>query len=462
MALVCSVSIVGCSANSKKEKALKEITFPSGIAKEKVRDADTINDKSKWGPVGTHDPSVFKDGDTYYVFSTDARVGGIATPGIQVRKSKDMINWEFVGQALDGVPTEAYEWTGANGLWAPDVTKIGDYYYLYYAASSFGKNKSYIGLERSKSIAGPWENMGAVVKTDEGDEMNAIDPNIVYDQDGTPWMSYGSFWTGIYVVKLDKNTGKPVNSGDKGKNVASRNKSVSGAVEGPYIIYNDKEKKYYLFESYDSLSKDYNIRVGRSEKIDGPYVDINGNDMTNTEVLPTEVGNKIMGGYKFSDGQGWLAPGHNSVLKEGENYYIYHHIRVEEDINWFSLNVRKIEWSKDGWPMVSPEKYAGEKEQKISKDAVPGDWDVIVLDKDNNDIIPSQKYTFKSNGKTDKKDSAWSIEGDNDLILTISSDADGKFECKILPAWDWENNKATLVFTGINKKGLAIWGKMSK
>ncbi|GFP76045.1 arabinan endo-1,5-alpha-L-arabinosidase [Clostridium fungisolvens] len=423
---------------------------------------DALNDKSKWGTVGTHDPSVFKDGDMYYVFSTDARVGGPATPGIQVRKSKDMINWQFVGQALEGVPTGAYEWTGANGLWAPDVTKVGDYYYLYYAASSFGKNKSYIGLERSKSIEGPWEDMGYVIKTEEGDKMNAIDPNIVFDKNGDMWMSYGSFWTGIYIVKLDKNTGKPIDSADKGKNISSRNNSVSGAVEGPYIIYNDTQKKYYLFESYDSLSKDYNVRVGRSDNIDGPYLDINGNDMTDTIIDPNEVGNKIMGGYKFGDSEGWLAPGHNSVLKDGYNYYIYHHIRTEQDPNWFYLNVRKIEWSKDGWPMVSPEKYAGEKEQKISKDAIAGQWDVILLAKDNNDIIPSEQYTFKSNGKIDKDNAKWSIEGDNNLTISLSNDEEHRFECKVIPAWDWENNKSTLVFTGIDKKGLAIWGKMSK
>nr|WP_261852203.1 arabinan endo-1,5-alpha-L-arabinosidase [Clostridium folliculivorans] len=454
---------MGCSSNANKEKALKDITFPSGIKQEKLRDVEVINDKSKWGELNTHDPSVFKDNDTYYVFSTDARVGGPATPGIQVRKSKDMINWQFVGQALEGVPAGAYEWTGAKGLWAPDITKIGDYYYLYYAASSFGKNKSYIGLERSKSIEGPWEDMGSVIKSEEGDKMNAIDPNIVYDKNGDMWMSYGSFWTGIYIVKLDKNTGKPVDSLDKGKNISSRNNSVSGAVEGPYIVYNNTQEQYYLFESYDSLSKDYNVRVGRSDNIDGPYLDINGNDMTDTTIEPNEVGNKIMGGYRFGESEGWLAPGHNSVLKDGDDYYIYHHIRTEEDSNWFYLNVRKIEWSKDGWPMVSPEKYAGEKEQKISKDAIPGQWDVILLAKDNNDIIPSEQYTFRSNGKIDKEGNAkWSIEGNNDIAISLSNNEEDQFQGKILPAWDWENNKSTLVFTGINKKGLAIWGKMSK
>ncbi|MDT8719147.1 arabinan endo-1,5-alpha-L-arabinosidase [Clostridium sp. 19966] len=460
LSILFSLSLLGCDSKVDKEGGLSKLKLSDNIPKEKLMDESIIDDSSKWGTLNTHDPSIFKDGDTYYVFSTDARIGGSVAPGIEVRKSKDMINWQYVGQALKGVPAEAEEWTGAQGLWAPDVTKIGEYYYLYYAASSFGKNTSYIGLERSKSIEGPWEDMGCVVKTEEGDNMNAIDPNIVFDDEGSLWLSYGSFWTGIYILKLDKNTGKPEDKEDKGKNIASRSSSVSGAVEGPYIIYNDKQKKYYLFESYDSLAKDYNVRVGRADKIDGPYVDIEGNDLTDTTIDPNKVGNKILGGYKFADTVGWMAPGHNSVLKDGEDYYIFHHARVENEVNWFYLNVRKIVWSEDGWPMVSTERYAGEKEEKIDKALVPGKWDVIILKKDDNGIISSKEYDLKKNGRVNG--GTWELSGDNSLTIKLSDKKEDTYKCKILPAWDYENNRRTIVFTGINKNGLAIWGKMKK
>lgn len=465
MIIIFSFGIIGCSSKESSERSMAKVKFPEDPKQGELKDASIINDKSKWGTPGAHDPSIYKDGDTYYVFSTDARVGGIPTPGIQVRKSKDLINWEFVGQALNGIPLEAKQWSNATGIWAPEMTKVGNEYYLYYCASSFGKNKSYIGLLKSKSIEGPWVDQGLVLKTNQGDDRNALDPNIVYDKDGQMWMSYGSFWNGIYLVKLDNKTGKPVDPNDKGKNISSRNKSVSGAVEGPYIIYNKEQDKYYLFVSYDSLSADYNVRVGRAEKIEGPYLDSNGNDMTDkTNLNSNEVGNKIAGGYKFGDSEGWMAPGHNSVLNDDGNYYIVHHARLESDAGWFYLNVRKILWSKDGWPMVSPERYAGETEQKIEKDAILGSWQLIMQDKNINTVIPSVQYDFKSNGKikNEEKSGTWELADDNNIAVTISS-ASGEevqYKGKVIPSWDFENKKPTLVFTAIDKNGIALWGKL--
>lgn len=462
--LLSLTGIIGCSSKQNSENSLAKISFPENPKLEESRDASIVLDKKNWGTLGAHDPSIFKDKDTYYVFSTDARVGGPATAGIQVRKSKDLINWEFLGQALDGIPEQAKKWSRAQGIWAPEVTKVGDEYYLYYCASSFGKNKSYIGLLKSKSIEGPWEDQGLVLKTNQGEDRNALDPNIVYDKDGQMWMSYGSFWNGIYIVKLDKNTGKPVNPNDKGKNISQRNGSVSGAVEGPFIIYNEEQNKYYLFVSYGSLSSDYNVRVGRADNIEGPYVDSNGNDMTDiSNSNHNEVGNKVLGGYKFGDSEGFMAPGHNSVLNDNGDYYIAHHVRTEKKTDWFYLNIRKILWSEDGWPMISPERYAGEKEEKIEKDAIIGNWQLILQDKNVNEIIPSLQYEFKGNNKikSEKQSGKWELTGDNNIIIEMSNNGEKtKYNGKVIPSWDFENEKSTLVFTAIDKNGVALWGKL--
>ncbi|BCZ47940.1 beta-xylosidase [Clostridium gelidum] len=462
--LLSLIGIIGCSSKQNSENSLAKISFPENPKLEESRDPSIVLDKKNWGTLGAHDPSIFKDKDTYYVFSTDARVGGSATPGIQVRKSKDLINWEFVGQALKGIPEEAKKWSRAQGIWAPEVTKVGNEYYLYYCASSFGKNKSYIGLLKSKTIEGPWEDQGLVLKTNQGEDRNALDPNIVYDKDGQMWMSYGSFWSGIYIVKLDNNTGKLVNQSDKGKNIAQRNGSVSGAVEGPFIIYNEEQKKYYLFVSYGSLSSDYNVRVGRADDIEGPYLDSNGNDMTDiSNSNYNEVGNKVLGGYKFGDSEGFIAPGHNSVLKDNGNYYIAHHVRTEKKTDWFYLNVRKILWSEDGWPMVSPERYTGETEEKIEKDAIIGNWQLILQDKNVNEIIPSLQYEFKSNNKikSEKQSGKWELTGDNNIVIEMSNNGEEtKYNGKVIPSWDFENEKSTLVFTAINRNGVALWGKL--
>lgn len=463
--LIFIIGIIGCTSKQDSERSLEKVKFPEDPKQEESRDPSVILDKSKWGTLGAHDPSIYKDKDTYYIFSTDARVGGPATPGIQVRKSKDLINWGFVGQALKGIPEEAKSWSHAQGIWAPEMTKVGDEYYLYYCASTFGKNRSYIGLLKSESIEGPWEDNGLVLKTNQGDDRNALDPNIIFDKDGQMWMSYGSFWSGIYLVKLDKNTGKPMDPNDRGENIAKRSEFVSGAIEGPYIIYNKEQNKYYLFVSYDSLSSNYNVRVGRADSIEGPYLDSDGNDMTDiSKTNPNEVGNKILGGYKFGDAEGWMAPGHNSILSDNGNYYIIHHARTEKKSDWFYLNVRKILWSEDGWPMVSPERYAGEEEEKIEKESIVGKWQLILQDKNINTIISSVEYEISSNGKlkNEKESGRWQMEGDNNITIEIpNSNGDNiKYVGKVMPSWDWENNKQTLILTALDRNGISLFGKL--
>lgn len=425
-------------------------------------DKEELEKSENWGTLGAHDPSIFNDNGVYYVFSTDARVGGAAKQSIQVRKSKDLINWEYIGTALSDIPKEAKEWTGAEGIWAPELIKINNEYYLYYCASTFGKNRSCIGLLKSDSIYGPWKDCGIVIKTEENDNRNAIDPNLICDENGELWMAYGSFWSGIYLVALNKRSGKIKKSDDIGIRIAGRHYSTEGAIEGPYIIYNKDQGKYYLFVSYDSLGSDYNIRVGRSQNIYGPYKDINGVEMTDTTVInPNHVGNKIAGEYRFGNKEGWIAPGHNSVLNINEEYFVVHHIRREYNPSWFYMNVRRILWSDDGWPMMLPEKYAGEFEQKIDEEELSGLWEFITLYRDVNRVMVSKIYKFgEGNQISGENNGRWFFEDINKIKIRILMEEEvDEYKGKIIPAWDWEENIPTLVFTAINKNGVALWGK---
>lgn len=459
ISLVTAVLLAGCS---KQETAVKEPSAPPAYP---MYDTANIHNEKNWNISNVHDPSILKDGDTYYIYSTDVKVGGSSTPGIMVRKSKDLISWEWVGYAFDGIPAEAKEWTGATNLWAPEIEKLGDTYYLYYSASTFGSNTSYIGVATSPSPEGPWTDQGEVVKTSGADEPNAIDPNIVTDADGKPWFVFGSFFGGIYVSLLDEKTGKLAESG-YGTKIAKRSQAMEqGAVEGPYVVYNPEQKKYYLFVSYDSLSSDYNVRVGRSDSITGPYLDANGRDMLDDKYeAQFEIGNKLIGGYRFSEGEGWMSPGHNSVLQDGNDYYLVHHARPEQDSNWMYLHVRKMLWTQDGWPVVSPERYDGETVQKIPKGSIAGEWEQIVHEKLIDGQVDSEPLTLLKNGKIgsgEEKD-YWEFDGDHTITL-FWHDADGSVIAKetalLLPAWDWELNKPTLVFTGLNEQGTAVWGK---
>lgn len=466
MLLMLIVGATGCSGEGAGETVSRPV-FPEAPQDTQLYDTSILDDESRWTVNNAHDPAIIKTDQGYYVYSTDVRVAGEAKPGVMVRKSDDLIHWKWVGQALPGIPQEALDWTGAVNLWAPDVVQAGDTYRMYYSASSFGSTQSAIGLQTSSSPEGPWTDEGLVVKTsaNEQDKLNAIDANPIVDAEGNPWMVYGSFFDGIYIAPLDPDTGKFKDEG-YGTRIAARDRATEeGAVEGPYIVFNPEFKKYYLFVSYDSLFEDYNVRVARADSITGPYTDMNGMNMLDTDHLPQyEIGTKILGGYRFTEGEGWVAPGHNSVLKDGDDYYIVHHARGETDKNWPYLHVRKMLWTKDGWPVVSPERYAGETAQDIPKSMIAGEWEGMALDPSVDGQIQAVPYTLTSNGKikSEKGSGTWTFDDKQTLTLKWKESPWGGAsteELKLLPSWDWERDQPALVVTGLDDHGVAVWGK---
>ena len=464
MVMLLMLGIGGCGAPS--DSATPPLVYPESPGEFPMYDVPNINNEAAWTTVNTHDPGIIKTDKGYYVFSTDIKVGGEPRAGVMVRRSDDLIHWKWVDYALPGVPQEAKTWTNATHLWAPDIVKYKDQYRLYYSASTFGSRQSMIGLVTSPSIEGPWEEQGNVIRTKGTDGLNAIDANVVTDAQGKMWMVYGSFFDGIHIIELDPESGKPKQQGF-GTKIAARSKAVNnGAVEGPYIVYNNKFNKYYLFVSYDSLFENYNVRVGRADAITGPYLDFNGRNMLDTEYEPQyEVGTKLLGGYRFGDDEGWIAPGHNSVLNDDGQYYIAHHARGEADKNWAYLHIRKILWSEEGWPLVSPERYAGEKEQDVPKAEVVGKWQRIVQDPFLDGQAESDELELLKDGTFTgvHGTGVWTLqENKRTLQLTWNSlsQGEGKVETVALsPAWDWEKNVPCLVFTGLNEQGISIWGK---
>ncbi|WP_046213072.1 arabinan endo-1,5-alpha-L-arabinosidase [Paenibacillus wulumuqiensis] len=440
------------------------ILFPSSPPDHKLYDTTILDDESKWTINNAHDPGILKTDQGYYIYSTDVRMGGELTPGVMVRRSQDLIHWEWVGYALPGIPEIAAEWSQAINLWAPDVVKVGDKYRMYYSASTFGSTRSMIGLMESDSPEGPWVDCGSVVRTQEGDGPNAIDPHVVNDTEGQQWMVYGSFFGGIHILPLDQQTGKPTVEGF-GTLLAIRDKAtVDGAIEGPYIVYHPEFRKYYLFVSYDSLFSDYNVRVARADHITGPYTDIHGHVLTDTDYRPQhEIGNKIVGGYRFQEGEGWVAPGHNSVLNDDGDFYIVHHARGEKDKHWSYLHIRKILWTADGWPVVSPERYAGEQEQDLEASQIPGQWETILLNPGENGQIPSQPLELREDGSLQHhgQPGSWQLQDARTLVLEwlSTSGESQRSVVKLLPSWDWERHCPTIVFTGMTERGWSIWGK---
>lgn len=291
-----------------------------------------------------HDPTIIKDADTYYVFSTRA--------GIAIRCSKDLISWRLCGDVFAHLPQWAVQDVpGVRGLWAPDVSYFNGKYHLYYSVSTFGSNRSSIGLVTNQTLDPMsdkyrWADQGKVISSYPSDDWNAIDPNVVLDERGQPWMSFGSFWGGIKLRKLDPDSGKLSNHDQTLYALASRPRTAQlpGAIEAPAIIR--KNGYYYLFVSFDFCcrGKDstYNIRVGRARRITGPYV-----DRTNKPMMDG-------GGTLVLAGQGrWVGPGHCAVLqdKKGESL-VYH----AYDIEWRgvpTLRIAPLLWDSEGWPTIA-------------------------------------------------------------------------------------------------------------
>ena len=304
------------------------------------------------GDVGVHDPSIIKQGESYYIFSTGN--------GIPIKRSRDLVRWENAGRVFDGMPAWVAEAVPAarGSLWAPDISFFNGRYHLYYSASSFGSQRSAIGLATNATLdpTAPdyrWEDHGPVVRSLPGvSTFNAIDPNLVLDAAGVPWLSWGSFWGVLKMRRVDPSTGM-LSTGDSTLHSLAARQGTEAtmgpdndqSVEAPFIVR--RGGYYYLFASYDMCCRGtrstYNIRVGRSDSVTGPYVDERG------EVMTRGGGDVVLATMGPMRG-----PGHNSVLVEGDRYYLVHHYYDAEDGGRSKLQIRPISWIEE-WPAAGEE-----------------------------------------------------------------------------------------------------------
>jgi arabinan endo-1,5-alpha-L-arabinosidase len=290
-----------------------------------------------------HDPTIIKDGDTFYLFSTRA--------GIAVRCSKDLVGWRLCGDVFAHIPAWAVnDVQGLRGIWAPDISYFNGRYHLYYSASTFGSNRSSIGLAINQTLDPTsdkyrWQDQGKIISSSKTDDWNAIDPNIVIDEHGEPWMSFGSFWSGIKMRKIDAATGKLASTDTKLYSLATRPRSTElpGAIEAPAIWR--RGDYYYLFVSFDfccrGVDSTYNIRVGRSKRVTGPYLDRDGKDMLDGG------GTLVLGG-----GKRWRGPGHCAILRDQTGDKLVYHAYDAEARGVSTLKITPINWKAD-WPTVS-------------------------------------------------------------------------------------------------------------
>lgn len=319
-----------------------------------------------------HDPVIIKDdaaerGGLYYRLNTG--------PGVPISVSRDLHHWQLAGKAM----REAGKWIdevvparkhGSIDFWAPDVVQRSRpkavaqdgsatdcEWRMYYSVSTFGSNVSAIALavcpSMDEAVRNGFTDKGCVIASNESSPYNCIDPQVLTDEDGRDLLLFGSFWLGLFAVRLDAagrvaEGATPVNiarrwSAREADEDSMKSGRIPNPIEGGYIYCHDGS--YYLFASHDyccrGTSSSYHIVVGRSDTgALGPYYDKAGAAMLDG------------GGSTLRDGASckrWAGPGHCSVLRDGEVDYLVYHAYDRQCEGRQTLQIERITW-RAGWP----------------------------------------------------------------------------------------------------------------
>ena len=487
--------------------------------------------------VSVHDPSVVWDpsSQTYYIFGSH----------VAAAKTTDLMSWTAFTPVYDYSAYNPSAWSGAYGnysidgnQWAPDViwNKSMKKWCMYLSINGPTWNSSIV-LLTADNIEGPYLCQGPIVfsgfnvtstvgvsyrntdlekvigtqaslpeRYNVGNKWgerwpHCIDPCVFYDEDGNLWMSYGSWSGGIWMLELDENTGlrdytvayPEEGSGNGvtcdpyfGKKIAG-GYYVSG--EASYIEYIGGY--YFLFVTYGGLAaggdkNDYNnggyqMRVFRSKKPDGPYLDArdtnaifksylldfgpNANDNRGVNIFGaySEWGNQAKGNY------GERSQGHNSIIAadDGRTYLVYH-TRFQNRGEEHQVRVHQVFQNEDGWLVAAPFEYTGEQvksadiatTQQVATDRIPGTYLLLIhpfkLDHTKKEAAKPVEIELHADGTiTGESTGSWAIqEGTSYITITLDREYKGVMIEQTLEPTD----DKTIAFTALNRNGVTVWG----
>lgn len=479
--------------------------------------------RDQWNLSNVHDPTVVLAEDGYYyMYQTDASYGNAHTAGghFHGRRSKNLVDWEYLGGTMQNLP----DWvipklneiraemglapTTANtadfGYWAPCVRKVRNgLYRMYYSIVCPGtisgdgtwSERAFIGLMENDNPANNdgWVDKGYVITnaSDKGlnfhvaannwancyYKWNAIDPSYIIDNNGRHYLAYGSWHSGIALVELDGETGKVKvdlpNPWGTNEDIAAYGQLIATrqmgnrwqGSEGPELIYHDGY--YYLFLAYDALEIPYNTRVARATNITGPYLGMDGTDVTTVggDILPV-----VTHPYKFNGSDGWVGISHCCVFDDGnDNWYFASQGRFPANVGGNAYSnaimmgqVRCIRWTKDGWPLVMPERYGAVPQVEITENELVGNWEHIDLSYSYGNQKTSTQMTLSSDHKVTAgswKGATWTYDSNNHCLIL-----DNGVELYLQRETDWEASPRThtIVYAGYGKDYKTYWGKKSK
>ncbi len=433
--------------------------------------------------VAVHDPSIIKaDDGFYYIFGSH----------MAAARSADLIDWKLTSRdASNGGCTlvknvqeqmkEALSYAKTTTFWAPDVVQLANgKYVMYYCTCEGSSPLSMLGIAYADKPEGPYENQGVILKSGYGGYNATVYPNVVdpctfFDKDGRLWMVYGSYSGGIYILEMDTETGFPLaGQPTYGKKLLGGNHA---RIEAPYIMYSPDTDYYYMFLSFGGLGANdgYNIRVCRSRTPDGPYEDAQGNNMIKCAGRPgtffndpdyEPYGVKLMGGYEFLAAQGdknritlaYRSPGHNSCYYDEETgrYFIVFHTRFANTGESFQVRVHQMYMSADGWPVVSPLRYAGETLQAVDASQQSGVYKVLLHQHDINKVEhESEIVTLNADGTiTGDYTGTWQCADGVNVTLTMNGQT---YTGVLHTALDAGQRTWVTCISALDETGAALW-----
>lgn len=457
-----------------------------------------------------HDPAIVVGEDgMYYIFGSHMEAAKSSNlhqwisfaSGVNAKNplfsnlfDENMDAFSYVGKHVDG----------GYAVWAPDViyNKKMQKWVMYFC-TSHDYQTSNLCFAIADKIEGPYEyqdtflysgftiatvektNFFEVMGTDDKHALkgyiqgggynhslypNCIDPTVFYDAEGRMWMVYGSWSGGIFLLEIDEETGYPIHPEADEENGVDRyfGKHLVGGLhnscEGPYILYDEQTKYYYLFVSYGGLTSNggYQIRVYRSKKVDGPYVDTRGQNL-GAVIDHSSYGLKMMGNYTFpSLIYTYMAPGHNSAFidKDGKMYLVYHQ-RFDDGQEYHEPRVHQMFINENGWPVAAPFATCGETLQSkgYSNQEVAGTYYYLNHETDIGDTVhESQEIVWNQDG---------TITQDNEKIgnyvlkknapYVVVTIGEQQYDGVMIQMQDEAGNQ-TMCFTACGKDNKTIWG----
>jgi arabinan endo-1,5-alpha-L-arabinosidase len=444
-----------------------------------------------------HDPSIVKSGDTWYVFGSH----------LASAKSTDLMNWQQLSNGvsasnplfLNGTANvftelaETFSWAQSDTLWAADVRQLADgKFYMYYNACKGDSPRSALGIAVADRIEGPYVDKGIILRSgmwgqashdgtvyDAMKHPNAVDPHVFSDNAGRLWMVYGSYSGGIFIMQMNPSNGMPLPGQGYGKRLMGGNHS---RIEGAFVMYSPATSYYYLFTSFGGLDANggYNMRVARSLRPDGPYLDAEGKDMATVRSDPAKPlfddasiaphGVKLMGNFLFDRklgepgtgiGTGYVSPGHNSAYYDaatGKHFLVFH-ARFPERGEQHEVRVHQMFMNADGWPVVAPYRYAKERAGTVRRPFVMGDYLLVNHGKDISAAVKkSQSVTLAPNGAvTGAVTGSWSLVGANGVELRLAG-SPSPYKGVFVSQWNETSKSYVMTLSALSREGVAVFG----